>query len=378
VEVDAQGFVYIGGRAGIGFPVTPGAAQTTFQGGSVALYGDEDGFVCKLRPDGSALVYCTYFGTTDYNIVRDIDIDQNGAVYIASSTTVEFPPSDTYFQGTYQPSKRPGLDCVVAKLNTSGSAFVWATYLGSGRDDGTQPSVRVDGQGNVWYVGGVESPNMPLVNPTQDKLGGGVDDYLAKLSPDGRQLLFATYLGGKGEEGSETHNLAVNRATGDIYVGSATSSTDLPVTANALQPGPGGGGRDGLIARYSNAGDLLSLSYVGGPGVDRFEGILVGTNGNVYVSGIGLETYGTVGPSGPLGNEDAAGLMLSPNLGQVLFGIRLGGTDSDNGRAVAPMPDGGFVIGGIASSPDFPVRRAQQSEYGGSTSDGLIARIIPR
>jgi len=98
----------------------------------------------------------------------------------------------------------------------------------------------------------------------------------------------------------------------------------------------------------------------------------------VYLAGIGLDTYSTVGPSGPLGNEDASGLILSPTLGQVLFGIRLGGTDSDNGRAVAPMPDGGFVIGGIASSPDFPVRQAQQSQYGGSTSDGLIARIIPR
>ena len=220
VEVDAQGFVYIGGRAGIGFPVTPGAAQTTFQGGSVPLYGDEDGFVCKLRPDGSALVYCTYFGTTDYNIVRDIDIDQNGAVYIASSTTVEFPPSDTYFQGTYQPSKRPGLDCVVAKLNTSGSAFVWATYLGSARDDGTQPSVRVDGQGNVWYVGGVESPNMPLVNPTQDKLGGG----WMTISPSLARRPAASVCdlpGGKGEEGSETHNLAVNRARRHLC-GSAT------------------------------------------------------------------------------------------------------------------------------------------------------------
>ncbi len=342
VEVDAQGFVYIGGRAGTGFPVTAGAAQTVFQGGGVALYGEEDGFVCKLRPDGSALVFCTYFGTTDYNIVRDIDIDPNGAVYIASSTTVAFPPSDTYFQRTYQPFKRAGLDCVVAKLNASGSSFAWATYLGGSRDDGTQPSVRVDGQGNVWYIGGVESPNMPLVNPTQATIGGGVDDYLAKLSPDGRQLLFATYLGGSGQEGSETHNLAVNRATGDIYVGSATSSTDLPVTANALQPGPGGGGQDGLIARYSNAGGLLSLSYVGGPGIDRFEGILVGTDGNVYVSGIGQDMYGTVGPSGPLGNEDAAGLILSPTLGQVLFGIRLGGTAADNGRAVAPMPGGGL------------------------------------
>jgi len=377
VEVDAQGFVYIGGRAGTGFPVTAGAAQTIFRGGGVALYGEEDGFVCKLRPDGSALVFCTYFGTNDFNIVRDIDIDPQGNVYIASSAELDFPASDTYFNGSYQPTRKAGLDCVIAKLNASGSSFAWATWIGGSGDDGTQPSVRVDGQGNVWYAGGAQSSDLPLVNPSQP-FGGDVDIYLAKLSPDGKNLLFATYLGGSGAEGSETHNLAVNRATGDIYVGSASSSTDLPITANALQPGPGGGGRDGLLARYSNSGTLLSLTYMGGSGIDRFEGILVGSNGNVFVSGIGQDIYGTVGPSGPLGNEDAAGLILSPTLGQVIFGIRLGGTDSDNGRAVAPMPDGGFVMGGIASSGDFPIRDAQQSQYGGSTSDGWVGRFIPR
>jgi len=378
VEVDAQGFVYIGGRAGVGFPVTPGAAQTVFRGGGVALYGEEDGFVCKLRPDGSALVFCTYFGTNDFNIVRDIDIDPQGNVYIASSAELDFPASDTYFNGSYQPQRKAGLDCVIAKLNASGSSFAWATWIGGSGDDGTQPSVRVDGQGNVWYAGGANSTDLPLVNPSQPQFGGDVDIYLAKVSPDGKNLLFATYLGGSGAEGSETHNLAVNRGTGDIYVGSASSSTNLPVTGNALQPGPGGGGRDGLVARYSNSGTLLSLTYMGGSGTDRFEGILVGSNGNVFVSGIGQDIYGTVGPSGPLGNEDAAGLILSPTLGQVVFGIRLGGTDSDNGRAVAPMPDGGFVMGGIASSSDFPTRDAQQSQYGGSTSDGWFGRFIPR
>ncbi len=284
VEVDAQGFVYIGGRAGVGFPVTPGAAQTTFQGGGVQLYGEEDGFVCKLRPDGSALVFCTYFGTTDYNIVRDIDIDGQGNVYLASSTTVSFPASAAYFNGSFQPTKKQGLDCVVAKLNASGSSFAWATYLGGSGDDGTQPSVRVDGQGDVWYVAGANSTNLPLQNAAQPQPGGGVDLYLAKLSPDGKQLLVGTYLGGSSTEGSETHNLAVNRVTGDVYIGSATGSSNLPTTSNALQPFAGGGG-DAMIARYNSAGTLLSLSYLGGPGRRRhrrnrgrrrWEGVCVG------------------------------------------------------------------------------------------------------
>ena len=110
-------------------------------------YGEEDGFVCKLQPDGSALVFCTYFGTNDFNIVRDIDIDPQGNVYIASSAEADFPASDTYFNGSYQPQRKAGLDCVVAKLNASGSSFAWATWIGGSGDDGTQPSVRVDGQG---------------------------------------------------------------------------------------------------------------------------------------------------------------------------------------------------------------------------------------
>ena len=60
----------------------------------------QDGFVCKLRPDGSALVFCTYFGTNDFNIVRDIDIDPQGNVYIASSAEADFPAGDTYFNGS--------------------------------------------------------------------------------------------------------------------------------------------------------------------------------------------------------------------------------------------------------------------------------------
>jgi hypothetical protein len=72
-------------------PRHAGAAQTTFQGGAVRFTARKTASCASCAQTVVHLVYCTYFGTTDYNIVRDIDIDQNGAVYIASSTTVEFP-----------------------------------------------------------------------------------------------------------------------------------------------------------------------------------------------------------------------------------------------------------------------------------------------
>jgi len=133
----------------------------------------------------------------------------------------------------------------------------------------------------------------------------------------------------------------VNRGTGDIYVGSASSSTNLPVTGNALQPGPGGGGRDGLVARYSNSGTLLSLTYMGGSGTDRFEGILVGSNGNVFVSGIGQDIYGSqtvqreVYAIRSLVRSGNSGGPLIDTKGQVLGIVFATARDS---------PDTGFVL----------------------------------
>jgi hypothetical protein len=375
IEVDAQGYVYIGGRAGTGFPVTPGAAQTTFAGGGVAAYGEEDGFVCKLKPDGSAPVFCTYFGTTDYNIVRDIDVDPQGNVYLASSTTVSYPASATYFQGSFQPTKHAGLDCVIAKLDASGSSFQWATYLGGSGDDGTQPSVRVDGGGNVWYLSGVSSANMPLANAAQGTEGGGTDLYLAKLSSDGKQLLVGTYLGGSGGEGSETHNLAVNRNTGDVYIGSGTSSTDLAVTPNALQKNFGGS-HDALLARFNNSGGLLNLSYLGGSSDDDIEGITVGSDGRVYASGINMANHYTIPLVGPGGGNNLATLIFSADLTHVDLGMGVGGGANDTGRAVAPFPTGGIVAGGQVASTNMPTKNAEQPNYGGGTSDAWLVRVV--
>src|SRR4030095_6219416 len=93
VEVDAQGSIYIAGRAGTAFPVTAGAFQTTFMGGSTPLYGTQDGFVCKIAGDASRVIFCSYFGASDERIVRDIAVDQSGNMYLASG----------YTSGTYPP-----------------------------------------------------------------------------------------------------------------------------------------------------------------------------------------------------------------------------------------------------------------------------------
>ena len=351
-----------------------------FRGGAVALYGEEDGFVCKLRPDGSALVFCTYFGTNDFNIVRDIDIDPQGNVYIASSAELDFPASDTYFAGSYQPTARVGLDCVIAKLNASGSSFAWATWIGGSGDDGTQPSVRVDGQGNVWYAGGAQSTDLPLVNPSQTQFGGDVDIYLAKLSADGKDLLFATYLGGSGAEGSETHNLAVNRATGDIYVGSA-SSVHRSARHRERAATSAGWRRAGTDSSHAIATPvtLLSPAYVGGPVVDRFEGnpgrhrrqrVPVGDRPGHLQHGWSLRVRSAAARMPP-------GSSSRPPWARCCSGSRSAGPHR---QRTGGGPDAGRWLrdGRHRSEQRLPESRREQPQFRGRTSDGWLGRFIPR
>ena len=123
LEVDNQGYVYVAGRAGPGFPTTANAFQPTYQGFYTgAAYGDQNAFVCKLMPDGASLVFCSYIGP--WQLVRDIDMDGSGDIYVAGSDDTarqtSIPPA-TWFANAFQQMSRGASDLVVAKIATNGS-----------------------------------------------------------------------------------------------------------------------------------------------------------------------------------------------------------------------------------------------------------------
>src|SRR5690242_955124 len=85
VEVDKQGYVYIVGAAGPGAPVTPGAFQTSYNGYYAGrVYGDQNAYLAKLKPDGSGLVWASYFGATE--LIRDFAIDPSGDIYVLTNS----------------------------------------------------------------------------------------------------------------------------------------------------------------------------------------------------------------------------------------------------------------------------------------------------
>lgn len=379
IEVDAQGYVYLAGRAGDGFPVTAGAFQTSFAGGpNNAPYGPQDGFVCKMTPDGKTLIFCSYFGTNDRLMVRDLALDSQGGIYLASShESGSFPAS--WFTGSYQPTPAGGLDGVIAKVAPDGGSIEWATYIGGTADEAEQPSIRVDAAGNVIALYSTESGNAPTPNGFDHSLGGSRDLYLVKLSPDGKQLLFGTFVGGINPEGTETHELALD-PQGNPVVGNGTTSPDLPVTAGVIQPqlvGPS----DAFIMRISADGSqVLASTYLGGTGTEHVEGIAVDPQGNVYITG----STSTTGLSyllhgfqpGSNGLGDIMIVKLTPDLKTILYGSYLGGGDRDTGRSAAVSPNGSFVFGGTTNSLNFPTLNSIQS-FPGGVLDAVVALITP-
>jgi hypothetical protein len=149
------------------------------------------------------LVYSTFFGGSgDENrtgIARDpragdIAVDREGNAYVTGNTASSDLPGINTFQG----SNAGGADAFVLKLDPNGS-LVYATYLGgSGTDRGF--GIAVDSAGNAYVTGRTQSPNFPTVNPLQRSLGGIEDAFVVKLNASGSALLYATYLGGSGQD----------------------------------------------------------------------------------------------------------------------------------------------------------------------------------
>jgi Beta-propeller repeat len=251
VAVDSSGNAYVTGvTTSADFPVTTGAFQR-FSGSP----GLEDAFVVKLSPAG-ALLYATYLGGSSSDLGYAIAIDPSGAAYVAGSTnSVNFPVTGSAPQRTF----RGGSDCFVAKLDPSGAALSYSTYLG-GESIDVCKGIAVDASGAAFVTGTTTSTLFPVTAALKQTLSGWSDAFLTKLSPAGDRLLFSTYLGA---EGADDGNVVRVDSTGAVYIAGDTSSTGFPVTPGAMQR-QYNGGYDGFVCGVANDGSRIVFStYLG-------------------------------------------------------------------------------------------------------------------
>jgi YVTN family beta-propeller protein len=176
IALDSTGNAYVAGYTlSTNFPVTPGAFQAVSGGGY-------DGFVAKLNPGGTTLVYSTYLGGSGTDEGAGIAVDSSGNAYVTGGTTsTNFPGvSSSSVQSVYGGGTG---DAFVAELNPAGSALVYSTYLG-GNDADVARGIKLDSENNVYIAGYTSSTNFPLgAQPVQSTYGGGTyDAFIAKLS----------------------------------------------------------------------------------------------------------------------------------------------------------------------------------------------------
>jgi hypothetical protein len=333
-----------------------------------------------IDPVIDPLIYSTYLGGSSYDYGFGVALDSAGNAYVTGWTaSTDFPTMNPS-----QPANGGQYDAFVSKINPTGSALVYSTYLGGSGSDGGQ-GIAVDGEGNAYITGGTTSTDFPTMNPFQAFLDGSDDAFVTKLNSTGSALIYSTYLGGSGA-GSGS-GIAVD-VSGDAYVTGFTSSTDFPVTPGAFQTKCGGTCLgNAFVTKVSPKGSALIYStYLGGSGVDDGNGggIVVDSAGNAYVTG------GTGSNDFPVtpgafqttcgGNNcaypdfDAFVTKLNPSGSALVYSTHLGGSGDDYGWGIGVDGVGNAYVTGRTSSSDFPTKNPFQSALGGGY-DAFVSKL---
>ena len=223
--MDSSGNAYVAGTTcSSDFPTV-----NAFQGSFASDEFDGDVFVTKLAASGSALVYSTYLGGSGTDIGKGIAVDSSGNAYVTGTTYSSDFPTANAFLGTF----KGNAEAFVTKLNTSGNALVYSTYLG-GNNGARGGGIAVDSSDNAYVTGYTSSSDFPTVNAFQDSRGSNIyhsDAFVTKLNASGNALVYSTYLGGSNDDGGS--GIALD-SSGNAYVTGFAASPDFP-TANAFQ-----------------------------------------------------------------------------------------------------------------------------------------------
>ncbi len=303
VTVDSNGSAYLtGGTKSLGFPVTGAGFQTSRS-------GDTDAYLMRLNSTATGLMYSTYVGGSGTDRGSGVAIDANGNAYVAGYTSAPDFPTEEAFQNSFGGS----FDAFIARIDTNANgpnSLVFCSYLGGTGDDKAFGVAIDNGGNNIYVTGQTSSNNFPLLTPAQPAFGGSFDAFIAKISTTGTKV-YATYLGGTGDDRGT--GIAVNSA-GAAYLTGFTSSTNFP-TVTPLQIS-NGGAFDAFIAKLNPAGTaFLYSTYLGGSANESNVTAVTSTNpialdasSDAYITGFTSSTnFPTATPLQPAnaGGQDA-------------------------------------------------------------------------
>lgn len=316
---DNSGNFYAAGIAfGGGYPTTNGAIQQTFAGGTTETgLSAYDIALIKLSSDGSQLLYGTYIGGGKGNEQpHSLVVDNQNNLVIAGRTNSEDYPSTSPIFGT-----GGAFDIFISKISADGGLMIGSRRIGGKSNDGVnirskeiagessisrnygddaRSEVIVDASNNIYLASCTQSSDFPVQNAFQTTNAGGLQDgVVIKTTPDVSNILFSSFLGGKGDDACFV--LAINPLNSNIYVGGATTSDNLkatggntgPILFSTFQKGI----CDGFVSIISNNGgspSQIKTCYVGTQGNDMLYGIQFDKKGFPYITGTTTSAFPTI------------------------------------------------------------------------------------
>jgi hypothetical protein len=239
------------------------------------LAGGSDAVVAALQPDGTSILFSSYWGGSgdDRAVAVASDASANRVVILGESQSADLP-----VRNPLQGGNAGSLDLFVAKLDFAKPEVIFSTYLG-GTEDDRAASVLIGLDGEIIVAGSTASKDFPVANPIYGTFRGGSSDVvLLILSPNGDTLRLSTYWGGSGND--EACCLSMHRF-GDVFLAGTTSSIDLPV----LKPVQGAlaGGADLFVSHFGTGLSHQMTTYFGGPGDDQALGIFL--DSSIHLAG---------------------------------------------------------------------------------------------
>jgi hypothetical protein len=384
LAIDNSGNVFVAGTTySKDFPITAGVFQPTCSGGCSTF---PDAFVTKLDPTGSVLVYSTFLGGTNYDGVANLAVDALGNAYLNGVTwSADFPVTPGALQTKCGGGCSNSSDAFVTKLNSTGSALVYSTFLGgAGSDAGG--GIALDDLGDAYLTGVTQSANFPVTpNAIQPTCSGGCisrDAFVTEINPTGSALLYSTFLGGSD---IETGTAIALDSLGNIYVSGNTASTDFPTTSGAFQTS-NAGSYDAFVTKLNASGSSFVYStYIGGSSSEGLGfGIGVDAAGDVYIAG---QTSSSDFPTTPGAFQTTCaictGLVFMTELNAsgsaLVYSSYFGGTGNNVESSIALDSASNVYVTGYTQSIDFPVTPdAVQAQCAGGckSGDAFLAKFV--
>lgn len=365
IAVDFAGNAYITGRTGEDdFPISSNAFQEEL--------GQVDVFVTKLNSSGTNIVYSTFIGGQNFDTGLAIAVTTDGKACITGQTNVFhinliprnlWPLTSNAFQRhPFYLSQRTAtiFDAFVTVLNSSGSDLIYSTYYGGNGIDAGR-SIAVDNQGKIYIAGETASNDLAMKNSFDASFNGNVDGFVAKFDPmetrDSDTLVYATYLGGSGDD--RAHGIAVDSSR-NAYIVGQTDSANFP-TRNPFQTRQTN--FDAFLTKInpsqSGSASLVYSTILGGNQIDIARSVAVDSSGSAYVTGSSESTSGfpLLNPLDDtvVGSEIFITKFNSQGNG-LIYSTFLGGDGDEEGRGIAIDSFGlAYVIGKTNSGESFPV-----------------------